>query len=159
MLFAIHETDLNEFKNRNIDTSKFYILNKNTKSNITIFRCTFELNEKPYNEELDDIAIVNLAKIAIHIKKMNQLLTLFILVDDESYKNFYIEHKDASLFLENQYWLFEYFCLNSKNFYFKSVKNRKHELIFNKEKIQLKEIIMIYYFINYYQYSNNEKSN
>lgn len=69
MLFAIHETDINEFKNRNIDTSKFYILNKNTKSSITIFRCTFELNEKPYNEELDDIAIVNLAKIAIHTKK------------------------------------------------------------------------------------------
>lgn len=54
MLFAIHESDI----------SKFYIINKNIniKKLTTIFRCTFDLNEKLYDENVNDITLVNTAK-------------------------------------------------------------------------------------------------
>lgn len=159
MLFAIHESDINEFKSRNIDVSKFYIINKNKKTLTTIFRCTFDLNEKLYDEQVDDLTLVNKAKIAIHLKKMTQLLNLFILIDDESYKNLYIEYYDSYSIFENEYWLLEKLYLFSKNFYLKCIKNRPYEIIINKETIKSKEIIIINYFIHYYQILGDEESN
>jgi len=95
MLFAIHESDI----------SKFYIINKNIniKKLTTIFRCTFDLNEKLYDENVDDLTLVNTAKIAIYKKKMTQLLNLFILMDEKSYKNLYIEYYDSYSIFENEY--------------------------------------------------------
>lgn len=74
VIWFIHESDI----------SKFYIININIKKLTTIFRCTFDLNEKLYDENVDDITLVNTAKIAIHKKKMTQLLNLFILMDEGS---------------------------------------------------------------------------
>lgn len=156
MFFAIHESDINEFKNRNIDISKFYIIYKNKEIFITIFRCTLNLNEKPYDEESDDISIINHAKVAIYSKKMIQLLNLFILVDDKSYENLYIECNYS--FFEKEYWLFEKFYLFSKNFYLKCIKNRSYEVIINEEKIKSKDVIILNYFINYHQILSDQKS-
>lgn len=156
MFFAIYESDINEFKNRNIDISKFYIIYENKQTFTTIFRCTLNLNEKPYDEEFDDIPFINHAKVAIHTKKMTQLLNLFILVDDKSYENLYIECNDS--FFEKEYWLFEKFYLFSKNFYLKCIKNRPYEVIINEEKVKSKDIIILNYFINYHKIFIDEKS-
>lgn len=85
---------------------------------------------------------------------MTQLLNLFILMDEGSYKNLYIEYYDSY-----SIWLLERLYLFSKHFYFKCIKNRPYELIINKEMIKLKEIIIIKYFINYYQILGDEESN
>ena len=77
MFFGILETEIDEFKIRNFDVSKFIILNNKEISKVHFFDCVLESTELPYNKTMD-LNSINQAKELVLTKKMNQSIVLHL---------------------------------------------------------------------------------